>query len=97
MMKHYIIVKFVDGTDVKALEEPVCRIFEETLEIPGIHALKVKMSNSDRSNRYDLMIELDMDSFPRMTLLSRITDGRKSTATGSRRRRSLIATFDCDN
>ena len=61
MMKHYIIVKFVEGTDVEALEEPVCRIFEETLEIPGIHALKVKMSNSDRSNRYDLMIELDMD------------------------------------
>ena len=61
MMKHYIIVKFVEGTDVKALEEPVCRIFEETLEIPGIHALKVKMSNSDRTNRYDLMIELDMD------------------------------------
>ena len=61
MMKHYIIVKFVEGTDVKALEEPVKKIFEETLEIPGIHALTIKTSNSDRSNRYDLMIEIDME------------------------------------
>ena len=29
-MKHYIIVKFTEGTDVKALVEPVREIFEET-------------------------------------------------------------------
>ena len=38
-MKHYIIVKFTEGTDVKALVEPVRAIFEKTLEIPGIHTL----------------------------------------------------------
>ena len=32
-MKHYIIVKFTEGTDVKALVEPVRAIFEETLAI----------------------------------------------------------------
>ena len=61
-MKHYIIVKFVEGTDVGALLEPVRAIFEETLRIPGIHGLALKPSNSERPNRYDLMIELDMDS-----------------------------------
>ena len=34
-MEHYIIVKFTEGTDVKALVEPVRAIFEETLEIPA--------------------------------------------------------------
>lgn len=60
-MKHYIIVKFVEGTDVDALIDPVKAIFERTLEIPGIHSVEVKRSNSDRANRYDLMIEMDMD------------------------------------
>jgi len=60
-MKHYIIVKFKKGTDVYALVEPVRRIFEETLSIPGIHKVDVKVSNSDRENRYDLMIVMDMD------------------------------------
>lgn len=60
-MKHYIIVKFVEGTDIKALVEPVRGIFNQTLEIQGIHGLELKVSNSDRANRYDLMIILDMD------------------------------------
>ena len=60
-MKHYIIVKFVEGTDVSALIEPVRAIFDRTLAIPGIHRVEVKRSNSDRANRYDLMIEMDMD------------------------------------
>ena len=60
-MKHYIIVKFTEGTDVQALKEPVRRIFEETLAIPGIHGIEIKLSNSDRANRYDLMIIMDME------------------------------------
>ena len=60
-MKHYIIVKFVEGTDVKALVKPVQEIFTKTLAIPGIHGLEMKVSNSDRANRFDLMIILDMD------------------------------------
>ena len=60
-MKHFIIVKFTDGTNIQALEEPVRRIFEETLTIPGIHNVDIKLSNSDRTNRYDMMIIMDMD------------------------------------
>ena len=60
-MKHYILAKFTEGTDTAALVEPVRKIFAETLSIPGIHALAVKPSCSDRANRYDLMIVLDMD------------------------------------
>lgn len=60
-MKHYIIVKFVEGTDVGALVEPVRAIFARTLSISGIRSVQVKRSNSDRSNRYDLMIEMDME------------------------------------
>ena len=60
-MKHHILVKFREGTDLRALLEPVRAIFAETLAIPGIHALELKPSCSDRPNRYDLMIVLDMD------------------------------------
>ena len=60
-MKHYILAKFTEGTDTAALVEPVRKIFAETLSIPGIHALAVKPSCSDRPNRYDLMIVFDMD------------------------------------
>ena len=38
-MKHYIIVKFTEGTDVKALGEPVREIFEETVLLDGNHYL----------------------------------------------------------
>ena len=60
-MKHHIIVKFTEGTDVKALLEPVQAIFNETLEIPGVHGVELKANCIDRPNRYDLMIVLDMD------------------------------------
>ena len=60
-MKHYIIVKFKEGTDTAALAEPVRRIFAETLAIPGIHGAQVRVNCTDRPNRCDLMIEMDMD------------------------------------
>ena len=60
-MKHYIIVKFKEGTVVRALAEPVRGIVAETLKIPGIRKSEVCLSNSDRANRYDMMIILYMD------------------------------------
>ena len=60
-MKHHILVKFTEGTDVKALLKPVEAIFAETLSIPGIHGLELKTNCVNRPNRYDLMIVLEME------------------------------------
>ena len=60
-MKHFIIVKFTEGTDFRALEAPVRRLFERTLSIPGIHGVELRLSNSERPNRYDMMIVMDME------------------------------------
>ena len=60
-MKHYIIAKWKDGCDREALTEPVRELFEETLSIPGIHAVRVKPCCVGRSNRYDIMIEIEME------------------------------------
>ena len=60
-MKHYIIVKLKDSADMPALAEKAKEIFSETLQIPGVHSVKVKKSCSDKPNRYDLMIIMDIE------------------------------------
>ena len=61
MMQHCILVKFTEGTEIAALIAPIQRIFDQTLIIPGIHAVHIRRSCIDRPNRYDLMIVLVMD------------------------------------
>ena len=60
-MVHYIIAKLADSDKAASLVEPVRALFEETLSIPGIHAVRVKPCCIARPNRYDLMIEIEMD------------------------------------
>ena len=60
-MKHYIIVKWNDPGAMKNETAVIQKLFDETLSIPGIHSVKVCASCSDRSNRYDLMIEIVME------------------------------------
>ena len=60
-MKHYIIVKLKDRASKDALIDPVQRLFDETLTIRGIYGVKVKPCCIDRPNRYDLMIEIEME------------------------------------
>ena len=94
-MKHYIIVKFTEGTDVKTLVEPVREIFSRTLSIPGIHGLELKISNSDRANRFDLMIILDMEKEALPAY-----DTSEPHLSWKNRYGELIAKkaiFDCDN
>ena len=93
-MKHHILVKFVEGTDVKALLDPVREIFAETLAIPGIHGLELKPSNSDRPNRYDLMIVLDMDQEALPAYDVSAPHLRWKTEYGGRIAKKAI--FDCD-
>ena len=60
-MKHYVISKFSEGCDWKSMIPAITELFEQTLEIPGIRSVKVKPCCVDRPNRYDLMIEMEMD------------------------------------
>ena len=60
-MRHYIIGKWNEGVDKQAVLAPVKEIFDRTLEIPGIRAVNVLPCCIDRPNRYDIMIEIEMD------------------------------------
>ena len=55
-MRHFIIVKLKDPKEKEALAAPVKALFDQTLAIPGIHEVKLHLSCSERSNRYDMMI-----------------------------------------
>ena len=59
-MKHYIIVKFKDRDDTERVYDEVKTLFEKTLEIDGVNDVILHKSNSERENRYSLMIEMDM-------------------------------------
>ena len=60
-MKHYIIVKFKEGFNYREHTDDILSIFKRTLKIDGITEVKIKKSNSQRQNRYDLMIEMTME------------------------------------
>lgn len=60
-MKHYIIVKFKSDFVYTEHIDDISAIFAKTLDIEGITAVDIKKSNSTRENRYDLMIEIDME------------------------------------
>ena len=59
-MRHFIIVKFNDSVNVKELADPIKNLFDESLKIDGVEKVEVHVSNSDRSNRHDLMIEMTL-------------------------------------
>ena len=60
-MKHYIIAKFRPGTPWRESVPAIEALFRETLSIEGVHGVEVFPSCSQRANRFDLMICLDMD------------------------------------
>lgn len=60
-MKHYIIVKFKKEFKYNDYIDDIKSIFSKTLKIDGVSNIKLIKSNSDRENRYDLMIEITMD------------------------------------
>ena len=94
-MKHHIIVKFTEGTDVRALLAPVKAIFDETLSIPGIHGVELKTSCIDRPNRYDLMIVIDMDPYALPAYDASEPHHRWKEEYGPITLKKAI--FDCDN
>ena len=61
-MKHHIIVKWnPEGKAVDGLYQKVFELFQESLEIDGVHGVSLHPSVIDRQNRYDLMICIEMD------------------------------------
>ena len=59
-MKHYIIVKFNSEFDyLKKLDE-IISLFNESLKIDDIDKIDTYTSNSKLSNRYDLMIKMEL-------------------------------------
>ncbi len=61
-MRHFIIVKWKQPDEMRGKLDGIEAIFKKTLEIPGIHKVILHPSCSDRANRYDLMIEIEMDA-----------------------------------
>ena len=63
-MKHCIIVKFsesVSSAAKQALIPEIRELFENTKATDGIHEVTLRSNVIDRPNRYDLVIEIDMD------------------------------------
>ena len=61
-MKHYIISKFRPGTPWREYLPEIEAIFARTLTIEGVHGVDIFPSCSERPNRFDLMICMDMDA-----------------------------------
>lgn len=59
-MKHYIIVKFNSDYDYKKEIENINKLFYEALKIEGVNKIDIYKSNSDRTNRHDLMIKMEL-------------------------------------
>jgi hypothetical protein len=62
IMKHCILVKWSEEiADKHEIVNKVKIIFDKLLEIKGIHKVKYVENCIDRSNRFDLLIRIDMD------------------------------------
>lgn len=62
-MKHYIIVKFIpEVTKEKKAEmlPEIKTLFDNTVSLDGVEKVEVYPNVTDRPNRYDLMIEIEM-------------------------------------
>lgn len=61
-MKHCILVKWNETvTDKAAIAEQAERVFAPVTGIPGVHGITLRKNIIDRPNRYDLLIEIDME------------------------------------
>lgn len=62
-MKHYIIVKWNDKvTDKDAFAQRADEIYAASAAIPGVDGYRILKSNSDRKNRFDLMVEMTLSA-----------------------------------
>ena len=59
-MKHYIIVKFKDREDTEKLLPEIKALFQKALDLKGVESVLIHKSNSNRENRYSIMIEMSL-------------------------------------
>lgn len=59
-MRHYIIVKFNSEFDYLKELEKIKALFDESLKNDGVSKVDIYTSNSNLSNRYDLMIKMEL-------------------------------------
>jgi len=57
-MKHLIIVKWNDSLDKEDMFFKANEDFKKVIEIDGVSEYKIIKSNSDKTNRSDLIIEI---------------------------------------
>lgn len=61
-MQHHILVRFAsDATPRQALIGHIQTLFEESLSLEGVRAVRFHESVIDMPGRYDLMIVIEMD------------------------------------
>lgn len=63
-MKHNILIKYkaeISKEQKEALIPEIQALFDHTTTIPGIHSVRLYQNEVDRENRYDLLIQIDMD------------------------------------
>ena len=93
-MKHYIIAKFKDKNDTERLLPEIRRLFDKALLIDGVKAVKIHPSNSDRENRYSIMIEMTLT--PAGLLAYDVSDMHKEWKRTYGDRIESKAIFDCE-
>lgn len=59
-MTHYIISKFKENIDWKGLVPGITEHFEAARDIRGVEDVIIHTSNSDKENRFHIMIEMKM-------------------------------------
>jgi len=61
-MKHCILIKWnKEVTDRRHMVENVKNVFDKLLIISGIYKVEYRQNCIDRANRYDLLVEIDLD------------------------------------
>ena len=62
MMKHCILIKWNrEVEDKNEMLGKVKNVFDQLLRIDGIHKVEYSQNCIDRANRFDLLVEIDMD------------------------------------
>ncbi len=59
-MKHLIIIKFNDDFNLNGNIDLIRELFNKSLGIEGVDKIDIYLSNTNKSNRHDLMIEMTL-------------------------------------